>query len=56
MTRAFIKALLIYGLGRPIGFQDEALINDIYTYAAANDFGAKSIIYAVATSDAFSLK
>jgi hypothetical protein len=56
MTRAFIKALLIYSLGRPVGFQDEELIDNIYSYAEANDFGAKSILYAIVSSDAFSLK
>ena len=56
MVKGTIKALLTYGLGRPVGFQDEELINDVYSYNKANDFGAKSLIYAIVSSDAFNLK
>ena len=56
MVKGMIKALLTYGLGRPIGFQDEELVENIYKYNEANNYGAKSLLYAIVSSDAFHLK
>jgi hypothetical protein len=56
MLRGLIKALLTYSLGRPVGFQDSQLLEDIYQYTVKNDYGAKALLYAVVASDAFHLK
>ncbi|WDE95644.1 DUF1592 domain-containing protein [Lentisphaera profundi] len=56
MLRGLIKAMLTYGLGRPVGFQDSQLVEDIFQYTIKNDYGARALLYAVATSDAFHLK
>jgi hypothetical protein len=47
------EKLLIYGTGAPIGFADREVVERIAAASAAEHYGFRSIIQAVATSRVF---
>jgi hypothetical protein len=55
-ARGFTKALVEYALGRPCGFSDEQLIDEIVTAAAADDYETRSFIHALVNSPQFRSK
>ena len=55
-ARGFTEALIEYALGRPYGFTDAALTDDIVKHAKAKDFAMKEFFVALATSREFGRK
>ncbi len=55
-ARGFTEALIEYALGRPYGFTDEDLAQDIVKRAKAKDFAIRELIVALVASDAFRTK
>jgi hypothetical protein len=55
-ARSFTEALIEYALGRPFGFTDEDLAQDIVKRAKAKDFSMKEFFVALATSREFGRK
>ncbi len=55
-ARSFTEALIEYALGRPYGFTDTALADDIVKRAKAKDFSMKEFFVALATSREFGRK
>jgi hypothetical protein len=55
-ARGFTESLIEYALGRPFGFADEALADDIVQHAKAKDFSIREIIRALVVSKAFRVK
>lgn len=55
-ARGFTAALIEYALGRPCGFSDEPLIDQIVTDARSEDFAVRSFIHALVQSQAFRTK
>jgi Protein of unknown function (DUF1592)/Protein of unknown function (DUF1588)/Protein of unknown function (DUF1587)/Protein of unknown function (DUF1585)/Protein of unknown function (DUF1595)/Planctomycete cytochrome C len=54
--RGFSEALVEYGLGRPIGFGDDPLIDAMVAEAKQGNFGVRTFIHALAASDEFRTK
>ena len=52
-ARGFTEALIEYALGRPYGFTDTALADDIVKKAKAKDFAMKEFFIALASSKEF---
>ncbi|HCA50570.1 MAG TPA: hypothetical protein DEP12_09200, partial [Planctomycetaceae bacterium] len=48
--------LVEYALGRPFGFTDEDLANEIVTSAQSSDFSVSEFIHALVQSEAFRTK
>jgi hypothetical protein len=55
-ARGFTKALVEYSLGRPCGFSDEYLIDEIVTAAATDGYAIRSFIHALVKSPQFRSK
>ena len=55
-ARGFAEALIEYALGRPYGFTDAALADDIVKRAKAKGFAIREVIVALAMSEAFRTK
>jgi hypothetical protein len=55
-ARGFTEALIEYALGRPYGFTDAALADDIVKKAKAKDFSIREIIASLVTSREFGRK
>ena len=55
-ARGFTESLIEYALGRPFGFADEALADDLVQHAKAKDFSIREIIRALVVSKAFRVK
>ena len=55
-ARGFTAALIEYALGRPCGFSDEPLIDQIVTDARSKDFAVRSFIHSLVQSQAFRSK
>ncbi len=55
-ARGFTEALLEYGLGRPCGFSDDSLVQDILARARREDFALRSFIQALVASKPFQTK
>jgi hypothetical protein len=55
-ARGFTEALIEYALGRPYGFTDIALADDIVKRAKAKDFSIREVIVALVTSRDFGRK
>ena len=55
-ARGFTEALIEYALGRPYGFTDAVLADDIVKHAKAQDFAMKEFFVALATSREFRTK
>ena len=55
-ARGFTEALIEYALGRPYGFTDAALADDVVKRAKAKDFAMKEFFVALASSKEFRSK
>jgi hypothetical protein len=55
-ARGFTEALIEYAMGRPFGFTDEALAQDIVARAKARNFEIREFISALVTHPRFLLK
>ena len=55
-ARGFTEHLIGYGLGRPFGFTDEDLADEIVTAAKAEDFAVSEFVQALVASEAFGRK
>ena len=55
-ARGFTEALIEYGLGRPYGFTDEDLANEIMSSAKDNGFAVRDIVQALVQSKPFQSK
>lgn len=55
-ARGFSGALIEYGLGRPCGFSDEALIDTMLTHAKTNNLSMREFIHALIASQEFHTK
>ena len=55
-ARGFTEHLIEYALGRPFGFTDEDLANEIVTAAKAKDFRMNEFIQALVRSEPFHRK
>lgn len=52
-ARCLVSKLMIYGLGRSLRHQDEAVIDNIVAQAAKNDYRLREIIELIVLSDSF---
>lgn len=52
-ARGFTEALITYGLGRPYGFTDQSLADEIISHAAEDDYAVSSFIHALTQSAVF---
>jgi len=52
-ARCLVSKLMIYGLGRSLRHQDEAVIDNIVAEAAKNDYRLREIIELIVLSDSF---
>ena len=55
-ARGFTEALIEYGLGRPFGFTDEDLANEIMSATKDSGFPVSDIVQALVQSKAFGMK
>ena len=55
-ARGFTEALVEFGLGRPFGFSDETLAEEILSNAAQQDFQVSAFIQALVATKAFHSK
>jgi hypothetical protein len=55
-ARGFAEALIEYGLGRSVGFQDEDLIEAMMSRARAKDFAIREFVHALVSSKEFRSK
>jgi len=52
-TRGFTEALIAYGMGRPYGFSDDPLADEIIAYAQKNNYKISAFIVALVQSETF---
>jgi hypothetical protein len=52
-ARGLTSALIEYGLGRPCGFSDEALVDSVVTQAKSRDFALREFLHALIQSEPF---
>ena len=55
-ARGFTEALIEYGLGRPFGFTDEELANEILVASEDRQYAVREFIHALVQSEAFQSK
>ena len=55
-ARGFTQALIQYGLGRPYGFTDEDLANEILVASKARQYAVSEFIHALVQSKPFRMK
>jgi hypothetical protein len=55
-ARGFTESLITYGLGRPYGFTDQDLADEILRHAKSNDHDISSFVHALTHSQAFRAK
>lgn len=55
-ARSFSEALIEFALGRPLGFRDEPLIDDMITQAGKKDLAMREFIHALVASKEFHTK
>ncbi len=55
-TRGFVEDVIAYGLGRPYGFTDEPLADEMMEQARGNGYTIQSIVHALVQSKAFQNK
>ncbi|MCE9630188.1 MAG: DUF1592 domain-containing protein [Planctomycetia bacterium] len=55
-ARGLSRALVEYALGRPCGFSDEPLLDEIVAHAKTKNFPIRELIQALVASDAFHTK
>jgi hypothetical protein len=56
VARGFVEHLIAYGLGRPFGFTDEDLANEILTTANGKYYSVSEFVQALVQSKAFHTK
>lgn len=56
LARDFTEALIEYGLGRPCGFSDDILVDNIVQHAQKSGFGMREFILALVESKEFQSK
>ena len=56
LARNVAEKLVVYGTGAPIAFADEVMIDEIVAQAAKENYGFRSILHAVVTSNLFRTK
>ncbi|MEN9020153.1 MAG: DUF1585 domain-containing protein, partial [Verrucomicrobiales bacterium] len=55
-ARGFTEHLIAYALGRPYGFTDEPLANQIMASAEENEFAVSEFLHALVQNEAFKSK
>jgi hypothetical protein len=55
-ARGFAEALIHYGLGRPVGFSDEELVDSVVKTAGQKNFAVREFVAALVQSPAFQKK
>ncbi|HEX8910882.1 MAG TPA: DUF1592 domain-containing protein [Humisphaera sp.] len=55
-ARGLTEALIEYALGRPYGFTDEPLADDVLRRAKGRDLGLREFVHGIVASDAFQTK
>ncbi|MDG2170567.1 MAG: DUF1585 domain-containing protein, partial [Opitutales bacterium] len=55
-ARGFVEHLIGYALGRPFGFTDEDLANEIVDSAKQESYSVSEFIHALVQSEAFQKK
>ncbi len=55
-ARSFSEALIEFGLGRPLGFRDEPLVNEMIAQAGKKDLAMRVFIHALINSREFHMK
>jgi hypothetical protein len=55
-ARAFCVKLLTYALGRPVGYTDHGLVDELAGTLKQNDYRIQSLIYAIVASEPFRTK
>ncbi len=55
-ARGFAQSLIAYGLGRPYGFTDEPLCDQMFKQAAKTQYGVNEFIHALIQSKTFTTK
>jgi len=55
-ARSFSEAVIEFALGRPIGFRDEPLVDDMLKQASKKDFAMREFIHALVSSREFHVK
>lgn len=55
-AKGFSEALIEYALGRPAGFRDEPLIDDMLAAAKKEDLGMRAFVHALVASGEFHTK
>jgi len=55
-ARAFSVKMTTYALGRPVGYTDSAMIESLAESLKKNDYKIRSLIEAIAASEAFGTK
>lgn len=55
-VRSLVKAVMRYGVGREISFQDDDLVDQIVEFVTLNDYSARSVLHAIVMSEAFQIK
>ncbi len=55
-ARGFTEHLIEYALGRPFGFTDEDLANEIVSAAKRKEFAVSEFIHALVQSETFRTK
>jgi hypothetical protein len=53
MLQGLVKSILIYSLGRPVGFQDEELLNEMVRFLKSDGQRMRTLLYSIVLSDAF---
>lgn len=56
IARNLLEQFIVYSTGTPVGFADQALVDDIMESLAGKDFGIRSMIHKVVQSDLFRRK
>jgi hypothetical protein len=55
-ARGFSEALIEFALGRPLGFRDEPLVDEMISQAGKKDFAMREFIHALVASQEFHMK
>ncbi|MFP6764755.1 MAG: DUF1585 domain-containing protein, partial [Planctomycetaceae bacterium] len=55
-ARGFVESIIAYGLGRPYGFTDQDLAEDILTVGRNHSYTVKDLLYALVESRQFRTK
>ena len=56
IARHLLEQLIVYATGEPVGFADQACVDEMMESLAAKDYGIRSMIHAVVQSELFRRK